>query len=101
MYNLLYWSIFINSQLDKVTLYPFWAITMIFITLWATSVDDKLMMFFLFFTENGIQHFKQIVSNEDNLHEMSNLISWENKKNISKCCLLKISDRVLSVSIDR
>ena len=36
----------------------------------------------------------QIVSTGDNLHEMSNLISWENKKNISKCC--KILPRVLS-----
>ena len=27
----------------------------------------------------------QIVSNGDNLHEKSNPVSWENKKNISKC----------------
>ena len=27
-------------------------------------------------------HFMQIVSNGDNLHEMSNPVFWENKKNI-------------------
>ena len=34
----------------------------------------------------------------DNLPEMSNPIFWENKKNISKCHLLKILVRVLSVN---
>ena len=42
---------------------------------------------FLFFPENRIWHFMQIVSPEDNLHEMSNLFSGKNKKNISKCRL--------------
>ena len=39
----------------------------------------------------------QIVSNGDNLHEMSKLVFWEKKKNISICCLLKILPRVLSI----
>ena len=34
--------------------------------------DNKLMIFFLFFPENRIWHFMQIVSIGDNLHEMSN-----------------------------
>ena len=40
----------------------------------------------------------QIVSLGDNLHEMSNLFSGKNKKNISVCRLLKILPRVLSVN---
>ena len=38
-----------------------------FTTLWAFSADDKLMIFFLLFSENRIWHFMQIVS----LHEIS------------------------------
>ena len=41
----------------------------------------------------------QIVSNGDNLHEMSNLVFWEKKKKkgiFKKCYLLKILLRVLS-----
>ena len=40
----------------------------------------------------------QIVSIGDNLHEMSNLFSGKNKKNISKCCLLENFPRVLGVN---
>ena len=40
----------------------------------------------------------QIVSNGDNLHEMSNPVPWKNKKNISICHLLKILPRVLSIN---
>ena len=35
----------------------------------------------------------QIVSIDDKLHEFQNLLSGKNKKNISKCCLLKIFPR--------
>ena len=52
-----------------------------FITLWANSADDKLMVFFLFYQKIGFD----ISCKGDNLHEMSNPIFWENKKNISKC----------------
>ena len=38
--------------------------------LWANSADDKLVVFFLFFWENMLWHFMQIVSLGDNLHEM-------------------------------
>ena len=48
-----------------------------FTNLWAFSADDKLMIFFLFFPVNRIQHFMQIVSWGDNLHEMSNPVFWE------------------------
>ena len=48
-----------------------------FTTLWAFSADDRLMIFFLFFPENRIWHFMQIVSVGDNLHEMSNPVFWE------------------------
>ena len=50
---------------------------LIFPTLLANSADYKLVIFFLFSSENGIGHFMQIVFIGDNLHEMSNLVSWE------------------------
>ena len=45
-----------------------------FTTLWANSADDKLMIFFLFFTrkQNLTVHRKL---SGDNLHEMSNPVS--------------------------
>ena len=50
-----------------------------FTTLWVNSADDQLMVFFWFFPENRIWHFMEIVVFiEDNLHEMLNLVSWEN-----------------------
>ena len=45
--------------------------------LWANSADDKLMKFFLFFLENRIWHFVQIVSLGDNLHEVSDPVFTE------------------------
>ena len=41
----------------------------------------------------------QIVSIGDSLHEMSNPVSGKSKKNISKCHLLKILPRMLSVEV--
>ena len=35
------------------------------------KTESKLMLFFLFFPENRLKHFMQIVSLGDNLHEMS------------------------------
>ena len=55
------------------------------------------MIIFLFFPKNRIWNFMQIVSLGDNLHECHILFSGKNKKNISKCCLLKVLPRVLSV----
>ena len=40
----------------------------------------------------------QMVSLRDNLHEMSDPISWKNKKNVSKCCLLKFLPSMLRVN---
>ena len=48
-------------------------------TLWANSADDKLMIFFLFFPENMIQHFMQIVPI---CMKCQSLFSGENKKKI-------------------
>ena len=42
-----------------------------FTTFWANSADDKLVLF-IFYKENRILHFMQIVFFGDNLHEMSN-----------------------------
>ena len=49
-----------------------------FFTLWAGSAEDKLMILFLFFSENRLWQFMQIVCEGDNLHEMSKIIFWEN-----------------------
>ena len=43
----------------------------------------------------------QIVFSGDNMHEMSNPVFWENKKNTSKCHLLKILTRVRSVKLGK
>ena len=48
-----------------------------FTFLWANSADDKLVVFFLFFPENRILHFMQIVSIGVDLHEMSSPVFWE------------------------
>ena len=53
-----------GSKMDKLT----------FTILRANSAHNKLM---IFFPENRIWHFMQIVSNGDNLHEMSNSVLWE------------------------
>ena len=53
-------------------------------TLWANSADDKLMIFFLFFPENRLWHFMQIISIGDCLHEMSKLVFSEKKQQKKK-----------------
>ena len=88
---------------------------MFLLPLWAKSADNKLRLLILFFPENGLWHFMQIVyfgnnmhlqyarnqasfvSFGANLHEMSKAFSWKNKKNISKCCLLKFLPHMLSL----
>ena len=40
----------------------------------------------------------QIVSFEDNLHEMSNPIFWDSRKNISKCYLLNFLPSMLCIN---
>ena len=58
--------------------------------------------FFLFFPENWIWQFLQIISIRDTLHDISNPVSWEKKKKKkknSKCHLLTILPRVLSVTL--
>ena len=47
-----------------------------FTTLWANSADNKLI-FFLFFPENRIRYFMQIVAIKNTLHEMSKPVFWE------------------------
>ena len=41
------------------------------------ATEDKLIIFFLFFLENRIWNFMQIVSKGHNLHEISNPIFYE------------------------
>ena len=47
-----------------------------FTNLWANLADNKMVIFFLFFPENRIWQFMQIVYNWDTLHEMSNPVFW-------------------------
>ena len=52
------------------------------------SIMDKIFsghveIYFLFFPENKICHFMQIVSNGDKLHAMSNPVFWEKIRKIS------------------
>ena len=54
--------------------------------LWANSADNKLMIFFLFFLENRIWHFMQIVSWGESVRSY---FLGKTRKKISKCCLLK------------
>ena len=56
------------------------------------------MIYFLFLSEK--QNLTFHAHCPHNLHEMSNPVFCENKKNISKCRLLKILLRVLSVITD-
>ena len=54
-----------------------------FTTLWANFADDKLMIYFLYFLENRLWHFMQIVSRGDNLLEMSkHVFKWKLKTNV-------------------
>ena len=71
-------------------------LTLTFTTVLAESADNKLIMFFLFYPEDRIWHFMQIVS-WDNLQEVSNAVFWKNKKNISACCQLKFLPSILSI----
>ena len=77
--NVLIWA-FHDSQTSSSTFSIGQTNGFAFTTLWANSADDKLMIFFLFFSENRIWHFTQIVSSGDNLHEMSKPVFWRKKK---------------------
>ena len=62
-------------------MYHTWTTTVLtFITFWANSADDKLMIIFLFFPENSLWYFLQTVYMGDSLHEMQILFSGINKK---------------------
>ena len=70
-----------------------------FTTLWAHSAEDKLVIFFSYFShKTGFDiSCKLSPMDGDNLHEMSNPVFRKIKKKKSKCCLLKILPIVLSV----
>ena len=53
-----------------------------FTTLWANSSDSKLIIFFLFFSENRLWHFLQIVSPETICMKCWGLFYGKNKKTI-------------------
>ena len=51
-------------------------------TLWANSADNKFM---IFFSENRISYFMQIVSSGINLYEMSTPVFLKKNNNNKKC----------------
>ena len=57
---------------------------------------EFVFFFFLFITKKT--EF-DVSCSGDNLHEVQIMFSWKNEKNISKCRLLKIVPRVLSVKV--
>ena len=66
---------------------------------WAYSADDRLNLFSFFFSFHYQENGFDVSCNGDNLHEVQIMFSWKNEKNISKCRLLKIVPRVLSVKV--
>ena len=44
---------------------------------------QRIEIFFLFFKENMFWHVMQIVSNEDNLHDMSKHVFWKTNMKIA------------------
>ena len=42
------------------------------------SADESLIFFLFFFPDNRLGYFMQVVSKEDNLHEMQKSVFWEN-----------------------
>ena len=67
-----------------------------FITLWANSADNKLVIFFSYFSQKTGFDIAYI----ETICMKCQMFSGKNKKNISKCCLLKILPRLLSIKDD-
>ena len=69
----------------------------------SASADDRLnfsfFFFFFFFLFITKKTGFDVSCSGDNLHEVQIMFSWKNEKNISKCHLLKIVHRVLSVKV--
>ena len=61
-------------------------------------IKNIIMLMTFSYHRNRILHLMQIDSVVDNLHEISELLSWKNKKNIS-CSLLKILPSMLSDNV--
>ena len=68
---------------------------------WANSADDRLNLFSFFFLFVTKKTGFDVSCSGDNLHEVQIMFSWKNEKNISKCRLLKIVSRVLSVKVSQ
>ena len=63
----------------------------------ATSADDKVVIIFLFSQETGVDISCKLSLKETVCMKCQILFPGENKKNISKCHLLKILPKVLSI----
>ena len=60
------------------TNYELFSVLLTLVRLWTNSADDKLMIFFLFFQENRILHFMQIVSSSAEIFTQHAKFSCEN-----------------------
>ena len=76
---------------------PFFAtlIKLTFTTLWLNSADAKLVVFFLFFSENRLWHFMQT----DSAWNVKVNFLGKIRKNISKCHPLKLLPSMLSSQV--
>ena len=67
-------------------------------TLGKTFSRRYFEIFFLIFLGNGIWHSMQMVSYGNYLHEMSNPVSWANKKNIINLSSAEFAQKVVKVN---
>ena len=75
-------------------------VSLTFTTLWASSADDQWVIFFYFsLRKTGFDISCKLSPLETICMKCQNLFSRTNKNNISKCRLLKILPRVLSVKV--
>ena len=67
---------------------------------WVKFSADHILKCFYFFQKTGFDiSANNIVSHGNNLHELSNPVSWKNKKNIVNLSSAELAQRVVKVNI--
>ena len=88
----------VRNIIQNVVCWNIYPAGLTFTTLLANSADSTLVIFFLFFPGNRIWHFLQIVPIGQFAWNVKSCFLEKIGKHISKCRLLKILPRVLSVN---
>ena len=99
-----------HATLSYLLILSFWILIRMFALISSRSGSHSAMLLrwallghhgplVLFFPEVRIWHFMQIVSNGNNLHEMSKPVFWKKIKKTLICHLLKILSRVQNIRI--